>query len=73
MAFRRSSVLMWKSFLISALSNCGLFSSLFQLFLASILFSIFLLCLCVVRKPAVFGFIICLRFFNSLMTEAVII
>ena len=41
----------------NALSNCGLYSSLFQLSLHSILFSIFMLCLCIVRKPTVFDFI----------------
>ena len=47
----RSSILIRKSLLTNALSKCGLYSSLFQLSLASTLFSIFLLCLCILRKP----------------------
>ena len=49
------------------MSNCGLCSSLLQLSLASILFSIFLLCLCIVRKPAVFDFISCLGFCEEII------
>ena len=56
MAFRRSSLLIRQSFLTNTLSNCDLYSSLFQLSLASILFSISQLGLCIVRKPAVFDF-----------------
>ena len=40
MAFRRSSLLIRKSFLTYALSNCSLYSSFFQLSSASTLFSI---------------------------------
>ena len=67
MTFRRSSLLIRKSFLTNALSNCGLYTILFQLSLASILFSIFLLCLCIVRKPAVFDFITCLSFCKEII------
>ena len=62
MAFRRSSLLTRKSFLTNAPSNCGVYSSLFQLYLASILFITFLLCLSIVRKRAVFDFVTCLSF-----------
>ena len=55
-------ILIRKFFLTSALSNCSFYSSLFQLSLAIILFSIFLPYLCIVRKPAVFDFISCLSF-----------
>ena len=45
MAFCRSSLLVRKSFLTNALDKCALYPSLFQLSLASILFSIFLVSL----------------------------
>ena len=64
MAFRRSSLLIRKSFLTNALNNCGLYSSLFQLSLASILLHTFLLR--IVRKPAVFDFITCLSFYKEI-------
>ena len=67
MAFCRSSLLIRKPFLTNSLSNCDLYSSLFQLFLASILFSVFLLCPCIVRKPAVFDFITCLSFCKEII------
>ena len=40
---------------------------LFQLSLPKILFSMFLLCLRIVRKPAVFDFITCLSFYNEII------
>ena len=69
MLFRRSSLFIRKLFLINALSNCDFYSSLLQLSLASILFSIFLLCLCIVRKPAVFDFITSLSFCKEIIVE----
>ena len=67
MAFRMSSLSIRKSLLTNALSICGLYSSLFQLSLAWILFSIFLLCLCIVKKPAVFDFVTCLGFCKEII------
>ena len=67
MAFRMSSLSIRKSLLTNALSICGLYSSLFQLSLARILFSIFLLCLCIVKKPAVFDFVTCLGFCKEII------
>ena len=67
MAFRKSSLLIRKSFLVNALSNYGLYLSLLQLSLASIFFSIFLLCLCIVRKPVVFDFITCFGFCKKII------
>ena len=67
MAFRRSSLLIRKSFLTSTLSNCGFYFNLFQLSLASILFSIFLLCLRIVRKSAAFDFITCFSFCKEII------
>ena len=40
---------------------------LFQLSLTSTLFSMFLLCLCIVRKPEVFDFITCLSFYKKII------
>ena len=40
---------------------------LFQLSLPKILFSMFLLCLRIVRKPTVFDFITCLSFYNEII------
>ena len=57
MTFRMSSLLIKKSFLTNALRKCVFYSSLFQLSLASILFSIFLLCLYIVKNPVVINFI----------------
>ena len=62
MTFDRSSLLIKKSFLTKALSKCSLYPSLFQLSLVSILFSIFLLCLWSLRKPAEFDFVPCISF-----------
>ena len=67
MAFHMSSLSIRKSLLTNALSICGLYSSLFQLSLARILFSIFLLCLCIVKKPAVFDFVTCLGFCKEII------
>ena len=64
MAFYRSSLLISKFFLINALSKCSLYPSLFHLSLTSMLFSIFLLCFCILRKPVVFDFIIRVNFFK---------
>ena len=63
----RSLLVIKKSFLANTLRNFGLYSSLFQLSLASILFIVFLLCLCIVRKPAVFDFITCLSFCKQII------
>ena len=67
MAFRRSSLLIRQSFLTNTLSNCDLYSSLFQLSLVSILFSISQLGLCIVRKPAAFDFFTCLGFWKEVI------
>ena len=69
MLFCRSSLFIRKLLLTNALSNCGFYSSLFQSSLASILFSIFLLCLCIVRKPVVFDFITSLSFCKEIIVE----
>ena len=65
----RSSLLIRKSFLTNALSKSSLYPSLFQLFIASILLNIFLLCLCIVRKPVVFDFITCPSFRTKIIEE----
>ena len=57
MTFCRFSLLIRESFFINALRKCVFYSSLFQLPLASILFSIFLLCLYIVKNPVVINFI----------------
>ena len=67
MAFRSSSLLIRKPLLANALSKCGLYLSLFQLPLASILFSVLLLCLCIVKKPEVFDFITRLSFCTEII------
>ena len=64
MTFRRSSLLIRKSLLTNALSK-WLYPSLFQLSLASILFSIFLFCLSILRKPAVY--ITCVSFCTEII------
>lgn len=46
----------------NALGECGLYPSLFQLCFSSIIFSIFLLYLCILRKPEVFHFITCVSY-----------
>ena len=66
MTFDRSSLCryysMMTSFLSNALSKFGFYPSLFQLSLAGILFSIFLLYFWILREPAVFDFNICVNF-----------
>ena len=67
MIFGWSSLLVRKSFVTNPLSKCCLYPSLSQLFLASILFSIVLLCLCILRKPAVFYFMNCVSFCKEII------
>ena len=49
-----SSPVIRKPLLTNSLSKCDLYRSLFQLSLAGILFSILLLCLCIVKKASLY-------------------
>ena len=66
MAFRRSSLLIRKSFFDQCSEQLWP-SSLFQLYLARNLFSSLLTGLCIVRKPAVFDFITCVSFCEEII------
>ena len=70
MVFRRSSLLIRKSVLANALSNCDLYSSLFQLPLARILYNTSLLCFSIDWKAPVFAVISCLSFCKEIIKES---
>ena len=70
MRFHWFSLLIRKSFLSSALTKCGILSNLS---LASLFFSIFLLCFCILRKPAIFDFITNISYYYKYQSHFIVI